>query len=554
MGDAKSISVARLAEIHKIVGKQMEKAMENPQKGTMISVIEQSTNEPNVIAATKDISEYYRVWLQYAKVHLDATPDELVVDGKQILKTHFKGKVVCDSGAKGFYFICEGMAKAAMGEIVPDHPSLDANQDSSKTFFSSVEGEDGISMTSAFEEVQGMSLSELKYRFCTELILKVQNKDTVTSETIKIAISKFGDSTIALVSGSFAKIHIHTNEPQKVFDACGKIGGKGALEIMKEKVEDMKTQVWASTYDCNHGCNHDHHNTFIVSHSSSNIPESLRQRFGMGLISSMINIENFGEYAVKQGISSEEFLSLLRYEDPVARTSAPAMHLLDQTIKRGLNTKKDVLIMPLSLNLSEGTRNNLKKTISQLSKEDQERVVVFDTKQACGPLFYMALEAQKMALQGLSAKEIKKKLEQYQAEGDKRYISMFSIPTLKYLHRGGRVSGGKLAAGKLLNIKLIMHMDPEGMLKPYGKVLGPGSWSRAKKKMLSIMFKKVPKNAKVSFDLLHNGRPDQIVHLYEEKLRKHFPNIQRITTSILSPDISCHCGPDLAGLCCWIHD
>lgn len=48
----------------------------------------------------------------------------------------------------------------------------------------------------------------------------------------------------------------------------------------------------------------------------------------------------------------------------------------------------------------------------------------------------------------------------------------FTVDDLNYLKRGGRVTAMTATVGTALDIKLILHVDDEGYLKPIDKVRG----------------------------------------------------------------------------------
>ena len=67
------------------------------------------------------------------------------------------------------------------------------------------------------------------------------------------------------------------------------------------------------------------------------------------------------------------------------------------------------------------------------------------------------LEAKWMANQGMTAEEIKKKLEE-NAYNSSIYIA---VDTLEYLKKGGRVTAAGAAIGAVLNIKPVLTIQGE---------------------------------------------------------------------------------------------
>ena len=76
--------------------------------------------------------------------------------------------------------------------------------------------------------------NELKYNFCTECLI---NGDDIDRKKVREELMAFGDSLVIAGSKSKAKIHIHTNEPAKVFNYCSKYG-----IVSDQKTDDMSQQ------------------------------------------------------------------------------------------------------------------------------------------------------------------------------------------------------------------------------------------------------------------------------------------------------------------------
>lgn len=94
------------------VGSRMTNAMSNPVEGTFLSVVRDSTKELGECEGLVTVKDLMSKWVEIANIHLKATPEKLIVDGKKVLA----GKGVVDSGAQGFVYILEGMLRALKDE------------------------------------------------------------------------------------------------------------------------------------------------------------------------------------------------------------------------------------------------------------------------------------------------------------------------------------------------------------------------------------------------------------------------------------------------------
>lgn len=231
-----ALSINELAACLVRVGRKMADAVPNPVEGTLLSVARDSC-EGLENKEFSNLKELVDTWKEIAEAELKATPDKLIVDGVKVLE---KAGVV-DSGAQGFFYTIEGIWLASRGEL-PE--ASDPNLFKSASNTASV-GEENLA-----DVIDDHTVCDTKYQFCTEAVILL--KDGVTKNDVMKQIDVeceetsetcLGDS-LACVSGpakeggNMLKMHIHTNEPQRFFDAL-KNYSKDPI-FKKEKVEDMK--------------------------------------------------------------------------------------------------------------------------------------------------------------------------------------------------------------------------------------------------------------------------------------------------------------------------
>lgn len=138
-------------------------------------------------------------------------------------------------------------------------------------------------------------------------------------------------------------------------------------------------------------------------------------------------------YEGKNITRNELMEKLINQEDISTSQSSPedVMNLWDGVLEEYDN----ILYMPLSSGLSGSY-----STAAMLAQEEKykEKVYVVDHGRISTPLHQSILDALEMIEEGLSASEIKLKLEQA-----KQKMAIFiAVDDLKYLRRGGRISSG----------------------------------------------------------------------------------------------------------------
>jgi len=214
-------------------GTKMDAAVSDPVEGTLVSVCRDACRGLEERGPYSSLEAVLANWNEIAQRELRMTPDRLVVDGVKVLEM----AGVVDSGAQGFVYLVEGMFLASIGEL-PN--AMDANMFKSAKFMTADES------TTSISDVDH-TVTESKFRFCTEAAVLL--KEGVDAQTVIDDIQKAADEdgigdSIATVKapskegGDMVKIHIHTNEPNLVFELLQPYS-RDPVKLKKEKVEDM---------------------------------------------------------------------------------------------------------------------------------------------------------------------------------------------------------------------------------------------------------------------------------------------------------------------------
>ena len=155
-----------------------------------------------------------------------------------------------------------------------------------------------------------------------------------------------------------------------------------------------------------------------------------------------------------------------------------------------------MLVITLSSALS-GTYESACIAKKQLNAEEQEKVHIVDTLAASIGQGLLVYEAAKMAEQGMSAIEICEKITALR----QKLESIFTVDTLEYLLKGGRISKFKATLGTMLDIKPILFIDSNGKLVILEKVRGR---KRAYSRLLDIMDEKGKNLSQQTVGIVHS--------------------------------------------------
>ena len=201
--------------------------------------------------------------------------------------------------------------------------------------------------------------------------------------------------------------------------------------------------------------------TAVMTDSNSGITPEEGKKIGIYSLPMPVIIEGDVFYEGKN-ITQEEYYGAMTSGKNVT-TSQPSpgdvMDMWDGILKEGY---EQVVYIPMSSALSASCHAAI-----QLSEEYDGKVQVVDDHRISVTMRESVLEAKWMANQGMTAEEIKKKLEE-NAYNSSIYIA---VDTLEYLKKGGRISSTKAAVGSLLNIKPILEVK-DGLVSQVGQARG----------------------------------------------------------------------------------
>lgn len=145
------------------------------------------------------------------------------------------------------------------------------------------------------------------------------------------------------------------------------------------------------------------------------------------------------------------------------KTSQPTPYQFEEVYRAILATgESEILTITVSERLS-GTYASADAAIREL--QDGGTFHLFDSQAGSAAQGFMALEAARMAQNGASADTILTRLEKMRDE----MVIMFTIDSLEFARRGGRVSNVKSVMASLLNLKPITAVQ-DGIIVEAGRV------------------------------------------------------------------------------------
>lgn len=469
------------------------KALAKPVEGTILTVMRAWVNALDSLHEKKaSFVGLFHESLVAARRALQETP--------KMMKALEKAKVV-DAGAEGFVTFLEGvMHFVRSGEkpgLLNEIPVLAEAQDAH--------------MLQPDEEIRN--------RYCTEFLL--EGKD-LSLDTVRAAVENLGDSAAVAGGGDRLRVHIHTNEPWRVYETCSRIG-----RIAKQKIDDMIRQ--------NQIAHHRRAGIAVVTDSACDLPQEILDRYQIHVIP--LNLA-FGEnqYLDQLTVKPDQFYRMLDEDPDFPKTSQPSVAVFADMYRRLSHHYHSIISIHLSGGLS-GTLNSARLAAEQVTGVS---IAVVDSKNLSSSLGLMVLTVAEAVASGKRFADVVKLAESL--PGKTRIL--VGVPTLKSYIRGGRISPLKGWIATLLNLKPIISVNAEGKGVLFGKAF---SRSKNLEKIVGIVSR------------LHSKTPVRryvVGHSADEPAALDFAG--KIEASIgmkpefiasISPVIGAHAGPGSVCVC-----
>lgn len=234
-------------------------------------------------------------------------------------------------------------------------------------------------------------------------------------------------------------------------------------------------------------------------------------------------------------ITTDAFYDRLEAMRPAIPTTAqPSSGIFAELYRKLAQKEKEILSIHISSGLS-GTINAARDGGEQAKLE--AHVSYWDTLTLSGGERFQVIAAALASKAGWALNAIQERLS---AIREKTEV-IYTLDTLEYLARGGRIGRVKAMAGALLNLKPVIRVDTDGKYSTVttGRTLG--------KSMTAIAehLREKYGNTPLWVTVLHGRfaeKADALAHEFKEKL-----NIAKLEVMQISPVLGVHTGPGIVG-------
>lgn len=271
----------------------------------------------------------------------------------------------------------------------------------------------------------------------------------------------------------------------------------------------------------------------IITDSCADIPQDLVQKYHLFVLPMQIVCPD-GSFRDGIDIQAEDIYRRQKTEQLKSSTpsGADVEDTLSEIQKQGY-TKAAAILLAGGLS---STVNHVRLAAEELEGLE---VAVYDSRQASIGIGVIALQAAEYAADGMGFEELKQKIEQL-IDDTKVF---FSIDTLEYLKKGGRIGKLTALAGTLLDIKPIMSFDEEGEIYAAAKVR---THKAVEKRLLQLVGDCKKENRAFNLVVADGGAPGERDAL-EKKLKELFPDYHKLYRANIGAALSIHLGKGLLG-------
>ncbi len=267
----------------------------------------------------------------------------------------------------------------------------------------------------------------------------------------------------------------------------------------------------------------------VITDSLSDIPKELVEQLNITVLPLTVR---FGKDEFKDGvdITNKEFYQRLETSDDIipATAQVPPSEF-KKAYQDAIQSGYEYIIV---INGSSKVSGTHQSAIIAKQEFEKENIYVIDSESLSYGCGMIVVEIAKMIIDNKAIDEILARAN----EMIKGSEHIFSVDTLKYLHRNGRLSTSKMALGNLLNLKPILGII-DGKVEPIDKVRGS---KKQIKRMIEISKERgLVKGARIA--LGHASDLEKLQELRNEIVKEIKPI--EIVEAEIGPTIGTHTGP-----------
>ncbi len=397
-------------------------SLAEPREGTILTVLTDFAAALQAAAqgGVRDFRALFRDALAAARRSLEATRDQLEM---------LRRANVVDAGALGFVELVAGMSDYLdTGVEPPEDAAIELQRDD--------------------ESAAGERI-DLEHRFCTECTI---TGDAIDRRKLREEASALGSSLVVAGTQRKLRLHLHLNEPAKLFDLAARYGA-----VSGEKADDMRRQQEMAHHASRR-------QVAVVTDSAADLPESVLEALDIHVVPVRVHFGTHS-YLDKVGLSPEEFFRELATNPQHPKTSQPPPGDFRRAFEFLGSHYRAVVYVGLTARVS-GTYQSGETAAGRA--RTRARILTVDSGTAALGQGLVAMRAAEVAAAGGTADAVRAAA----VGAAQRTRTWGCLVTLEFAVRGGRVPRWVRTIADLLGITPIIMVREDGSVGIGGALFG----------------------------------------------------------------------------------
>ena len=274
----------------------------------------------------------------------------------------------------------------------------------------------------------------------------------------------------------------------------------------------------------------------IVTDSTADLPAQLVKTRGITVVPLTLNFEG---RSLLDGVEirPSEFYRKLPNATTHPTTSQPSPGRFAEAYAELLNDHSDVV----SIHISEKLSGTYASAVQGAEMVDASRVHVIDSQLVSMSLGLLTLAATEIASQGAAASAIVQRV----MDMREQVQTYFSVATLEFLRRGGRIGRASAMLGSVLQVKPVLCIR-DGLVTPLERVR---TFDRALSRVVELT-REVDRGKGLCVIVGHADAESDA----ERVARELEPFAETLMIQPLGPVVGAHAGPGVVGVGCYSAD
>ncbi|HSM07736.1 MAG TPA: DegV family protein [Gemmatimonadota bacterium] len=497
IGDRRRAAAVDVAHAFRQAADHLRDVLEDPREGTLLTVASDMAAAGDTDA--RDLARWLDDVQRVARASLART--------QEMLPALTEAGVV-DAGARGLVEFFEGVVQLVEGRLSTEDLAASSTH----------EAPGAPSLYAAREAGVGAD----EGRYCTQVAIR--GNIPATAE-LRSALASLGTSLLVVRSGALAKVHIHSDRPDEVVDVLGRFG-----TIASKHVEDTMLAGTAS------------HHTAVLTDSAADLPRAWVERHGVTVVPLQVIV---GDDVYRDGVDlqSDELLELmLDPANPLPKTSQPSPAAFRAACRRAVDHGAEEL---LGVFVSGAVSGTLASAAAVLREFDELPTAAVDSRSGSLGIGLLVIRAIELLERGLALPDVVAELRRVRDQSN----VFFTVDTMEYLLRSGRIGRTRAWLGGMLDLKPILTLTSDGRIVPIDRARGREA---VVERVLALVDERVDGSREVRFGVAHFGAPETTTEI-ARILRSRYP-ASEVLVGPAAAALGVHTGPGAWALAYQIED